>query len=118
MVASGAAVRVHIQHPPSNSPVIIQDGDLQLLGRLEGDCGNCYVLIDIHTNRWYPQGEKIWPEEDGSFSQKIALGGEKYDRCHHLLRARVLDSADRVIAVTWVPDVARANPDGTMPNCQ
>ena len=77
-----------------------------------------FVLVDVFTNRWYPQGGKIFPTgADGAFSGTIELGGEGQQQCYHLVRAQLYDGFGKRQAVATQYGISRANPDGSAPDC-
>lgn len=106
--------RVEIIDPP-NGEVVRTDGGATLLrGKVTGARTNWFVRIDVLTNRWYPQGEKIYPEvATGAFSQTIFLGG----KCNHFVRVRLFDERGKQVAAVSNFGIARANPDGSAPRC-
>jgi Dolichyl-phosphate-mannose-protein mannosyltransferase len=105
---------------PSSGQLVRTDRTVALLrGVVRGARPGSYVRVDVFTSRWYPQGERIFPDAaDGSFSRTIYLGGEGAQQCHHLVRARLYDAQDQEVASTVVYEIARANPDGSTPGCR
>jgi hypothetical protein len=78
-----------------------------------------YVLVDVFTNQWYLQGRKIFPGAPvGAFTQTIHLGGSGRQQCFHIVRVRLFDPAGHFLARAMNFDIARANPDGSPPNCR
>lgn len=107
--------RVEILYPPTGEVVRTNGGATLLRGKVSGARTSWYVQVDVLTNRWYPQGEKIYPEvATGVFSQTIFLGG----KCNHIVRVRLFDERGKQVAAASNFGIARANPDGTAPSCQ
>jgi hypothetical protein len=120
-----SAAKVALSRPgveilsPNSGQLVRTDHIVTMLrGVVHGAGSAGYLRVDVFTNQWYPQGEKIFPDSAGSFSQMIYLGGEGAQQCHHLVRARLYDAQDHVVASTVVYDIARANPDGSAPSCR
>ncbi len=106
--------RVEISYPPSGEVVRTDGGAVLLQGKVTGARTSWFVRIDVLTNRWYPQGEKIYPEvATGSFSQTIFLGG----KCNHFVRVRLFDERGKQVSAASNFGIARANPDGSAPAC-
>lgn len=105
---------------PANQAVVMTDQKTTVLHGQVTDAGpGWYVRVDVFTNRWYPQGGKIFPRaEDGSFSQQIYLAGGDRQQCNHLVRARLYDEHGRPEGVALNFGIARANPDGSAPPCR
>lgn len=105
--------RVEVLSPTSSEVVRVEGDAATLRGRTIGVQAGAYVRIEVLTNRWYPQGDKIFPGADGLFSQRIFLGAQ----CNHIIRARLFDERGKQIAAASNFGIARANPDGTAPAC-
>lgn len=105
---------------PAEGALVRTNGDLALLsGTVGGIQAGDYVLVDVFTNQWYRQGGKIFPgAPDGAFMQAIHLGGVGRQQCFHIVRARLFDPQGHFIARAMNFDIARANSDGSPPNCR
>lgn len=112
------AARVEIVSPGSGELVRTSGGQAAVTGRVTGAKPGFTVQIEIFTNKWYPQGAPVAPAADGSFRLTVHLGGEGPAQCHHLLRARLLDSAGKAVASDFRFGIARALPDGSSPGCR
>ncbi|HEV8383500.1 MAG TPA: glycosyltransferase family 39 protein [Candidatus Acidoferrales bacterium] len=127
-------IRVEITSPASGELVRTNGGETILTGRVAGSSSSeqeskswpfgaaqgkqdagATVQIEVFTNKWYPQGAPVTPAADGTFRAKINLGGQGAAQCHHLLRARLLDSAGKVVASDSHFGIIRAMPDGSPP---
>jgi hypothetical protein len=110
---------VQITFPPSGTPVVAKEHTVKLEGVTRGTQQGWYVSLEVFTNRWYPQGGKIFPTgADGAFSGTIELGGQGTQQCHHLVRARLYDDFGKRQAVDLQYGIARANQDGSAPVCR
>jgi hypothetical protein len=117
-VPGSAGPQIQIVSPIGQSVVKAAESTTLLEGVARGAGPGWFVLVDVFTNRWYPQGGKIFPARaDGAFSGTIQLGGEGRQQCYHLVRARLYDDHGQRQAVAIQFGIARANPDGTAPNC-
>jgi hypothetical protein len=105
---------------PTEGAVVRTDGDSATLsGMVKGIQTGDYVLVDVFTNQWYLQGRKIFPGAPvGAFTQTIHLGGSGRQQCFHIVRVRLFDPAGHFLARATNFDIARANPDGSPPNCR
>jgi hypothetical protein len=119
-VTSTAAptARVEILSPGSGEVVRTKATVTEVTGRVTGATPGSTVQIEVFTNKWYAQGKPVAPAADGAFRQTINLGGEGVAQCHHLLRARLLDSAGKVVTSDFRFGIARAMPDGSSPPCK
>jgi hypothetical protein len=124
--APASDVRIEITSPASGDMVRTNGGETILTGRVAGSSSSeqesksrqdagATVQIEVFTNKWYPQGAPVTPAADGTFRAKINLGGQGAAQCHHLLRARLLDSAGKVVASDSHFGIIRAMPDGSPP---
>lgn len=112
--ADTALPRVEIREPATGAAVRTKGIEATLKGVVFGSRSGWYVRTDIYTNKWYPQGDKIFPNAtDGAFTQTIYLGGP----CNHFVRVRLFDETGKQVASASSYGVARANPDGTPPAC-
>jgi hypothetical protein len=114
-----AGPQIEIVSPSRQSVVQTAESTTLLQGVAKGAGLGWFVLVDVFTNRWYPQGGKIFPAgADGTFSGTIQLGGEDRQRCYHLVRTRLYDDHGQRQAVAVQYGIARANPDGSAPDCR
>lgn len=118
-VPGSAGPQIEIVSPSRQSVVQTAESPNSLQGVARGARPGWFVLVDVFTNRWYPQGGKIFPAGvDGAFSGTIQLGGEGRQQCYHLVRARLYDDHGQRQAVAMQYGIARANPDGSAPDCR
>jgi hypothetical protein len=118
-VPGSAGPQIEIVSPIGQSLVKTAEPTTLLQGVARGARSGWFVLADVFTNRWYPQGGKIFPAgADGAFSATIQLGGEDRQQCYHLVRARLYDDHGQRQAVAVQYGIARANPDGSAPDCR
>ena len=111
-------LRIEIIVPASNAVVKTENNVTLVRGVLRGAGPGWFAVVDVHTNRWYTQGGKIFPAEpDGAFSVAIYLRGEGRQQCCHVVRARLYDSRGRRQATSVQFGVVRTNADGSPPNC-
>ncbi|HKV26908.1 MAG TPA: glycosyltransferase family 39 protein [Candidatus Acidoferrales bacterium] len=105
---------------PAQGALVQTHGDLATLsGTVKGIQAGDYVLVDVFTNQWYRQGGKFFPgAPDGAFTQAIHLGGGGRQQCFHVARARLFDAEGHFIARAMNFAIARANADGSPPNCR
>jgi hypothetical protein len=114
---STAAVRVIINSPQTGSVVQTKGIVASLEGNTYGAPPKSRIGIEVFTNRWYSQPE-VALRPSGSFSETIYLGGEGNEQCHHMIRARLYDERGYAMAMDLVYNVSRANPHGSVPQCQ
>jgi hypothetical protein len=118
-VPVSAGPQIEIVSPSRQSVLQTNKSSNFLQGVARGARPGWFVLVDVFTNRWYRQGGKIFPaREDGTFSGTIQLGGEDRQQCYHLVRARLYDDHGQRQAVAVQYGIARANPDGSAPDCR
>jgi hypothetical protein len=110
--------RVEIQAPPSGVPVATEGIETPLEGRVFDAPAGSFLRVDLFTDRWYPQGDRVFPDAAGAFTQAVYLGGQGVQQCAHVLRARLFAPGGRYLATASELGVIRANPDGTMPACR
>jgi hypothetical protein len=116
---AAAGSQVEILYPVSQAVVSTTATSSVLQGVTMGAGPGWFVLLDVFTNRWYPQGEKIFLRGvNDAFSAPIQLGGEGRQQCYHLVRARLYDDRGKREAVAMQYGIARANPDGAAPSCR
>ena len=116
---SAASPQIEIRFPASQSVVKTTATTASVQGVARGVRPGWFVLLDVFTNRWYPQGGKIPPAgSNGAFSETIELGGQGGQQCHHLVRAQLYDDFGKRQAVALQYGIARANPDGSAPVCR
>jgi hypothetical protein len=116
---SAASPQIEILSPASQSVVKTSATTTSVEGVARGARPGSFVLLDVFTNRWYPQGGKIFPAgTNGAFSGTIELGGQGGQQCHHLVRAQLYDDFGKRQAVALLYGIARANPDGSSPVCR
>ena len=109
-----ARPQIQITAPAAGALVRTQNKATMLTAVVDGIQPGDYALVDVFTNRWYPQSEKIRPgAPDGSFSQMIYLAGEGREQCYHIVRVRVFDSRGDFLTAAMNFNIARANADGT-----
>ena len=114
---SGPSVR--IAFPPSNSTVdaTADSSGIELVGTVAETQPDWYVKVEVFTNEWYAQGLRARIRADGSFRQKVFLGGQNGQQCYHILRARLFDADGHERAHTLNYGIVRANPGGSAPPC-
>lgn len=102
---------------PTNNELI--SGDTTVAGGVvRGAQPGWYVRVDIFTDRWYEQDGDVPLGADGSFKQRIHLGGEGVQQCNHLLRVRLFDASGKIQATALNYGITRANGDGSAPACR
>ncbi len=110
---------VRVLTPASNTVVSVTTGSATVAeGVATGAHPGWYIRMEVFTDRWYAQGDRIEIAPGGSFRQEIYLAGEHRQQCFHILRTRLFDQADSVRAVSFNYGIARANPDGSIPACR
>jgi hypothetical protein len=111
--------QLQILSPASNAVVPTDHTATTLQARVIGIDPDDYVLADVFTNRWYPQGRKILPGAvDADFGATVYLAGEGREQCYHIVRLRLFDSSGHFLSSAMSFNVARANPDGSAPSCR
>jgi dolichyl-phosphate-mannose-protein mannosyltransferase len=111
--------QIEIVFPTNRAIVKTTETSAVLQGVTRGAGPGWFALVDVFTNRWYPQSVKVFPGGAyGSFSGPIQLGGEGTQQCYHLVRARLYDDRGQRQAVAMQYGIARANSDGSSPNCR
>ncbi|MFI5059527.1 MAG: ArnT family glycosyltransferase [Candidatus Acidiferrales bacterium] len=116
---SATSPQIEILSPATQSVVKTTATTTSVQGVSRGARPGSFVLLDVFTNRWYPQGGKIVPAiSNGAFSGTIELGGQGGQQCHHLVRAQLFDDFGRRQAVALLHGIARANLDGSAPVCR
>jgi hypothetical protein len=113
-----AAARVEIVSPGNGELVRTSATQTEVAGRVTGVAPGAKVLVEVFTDKWYSQGTPVPPAADGTFRANINLGGVGLAQCNHLLRARLLDSAGRLLASDFHFGITRAMPDGSAPPCR
>ena len=110
--------RVEITNPAGGT-VVKTDGYLAPVeGRVTGAPQGAHLLAGLFTNRWYPQGDRIFPNSaDGKFSLTVYLGGMGVQQCNHVIRVRLYDAGGRQLASAVNFNISRANPVGSAPRC-
>jgi hypothetical protein len=109
---------IQLLTPASGAVVNTQDRAVNAEGMVTGAQPGWYAVVEVFTDRWYEQGDRVAIAADGSFHQRIFLGGEGPQQCYHLVRARLFDGARRQQAVTLNYGVGRAGPPGACPVMQ
>jgi 4-amino-4-deoxy-L-arabinose transferase-like glycosyltransferase len=115
-VESTPAIR--ILNPASNALVRTNGNTVVLDGVATGGEPGWSAQLEVFTDRWYTSRESIPIAADGTFHGNITLGGNGWQQCSHLVRARLLDQAGHSRAVTMNYGITRANPDGSAPGCR
>jgi hypothetical protein len=116
---SAASPQIEILSPASQSVIKTTATTASVQGVARGARPGWFVLLDVFTNRWYPQRGRISPAgSNGAFSETIELGGQGGQQCHHLVRAQLYDDFGKRQAVALQYGIARANPDGSAPVCR
>ncbi len=100
---------------PRNGEVVRTDGAAaRVQVKVVGAQPGWSAKVDVLTNRWYPQGKIVFDAGgDRTAMTTIYLGSQ----CHHIVRARLFDADGKQLASSTHFGIARANPDGTAPNC-
>lgn len=109
---------IRLLTPPSGAVVNTQNKSIEAEGVTTGSQPGWFAEMDVFTDRWYPQGDRIPVAPDGSFHQKIFLGGEGPQQCYHLVRARLFDVKGRQQATVMNYGVGRAGPPNACPVLQ
>jgi dolichyl-phosphate-mannose-protein mannosyltransferase len=109
---------VSIISPASNSVVNSKGGPVLVEGLANGAQAGWTAQVEVFTDQWYAAEKAVPVQADGKFFQPIYLGGEGKQQCSHLLRARLFDQNGNPRAVTLNYGIARANQDGSLPNCR
>ena len=99
---------IHLTSPASGALVTTQNDATIAEGVATGAHTDWYAEIEVFTNQWYRQGERVRIAPDGSFRQSIYLGGQGPQQCYHLVRARLFDDKGRQRAIALNYGVARA----------
>ncbi|HLK07465.1 MAG TPA: glycosyltransferase family 39 protein [Candidatus Angelobacter sp.] len=94
-----------ISEPASNA--IVDGGTTTLRGMATQARPGSFALVEVFTDRWYRQGEYVPIAADGTFSQKVYLGGQGKQQCSHLVRARLYDSRGHAQAVAMNYGIVR-----------
>jgi hypothetical protein len=110
--------RVEIHAPLAGIPAPARGIEARLAGRVIDAPAGSYLTADVFTDRWYPQAERIVPDQGGAFESPIYLGGQGAGQCGHVLRVRLYGPEGRRLAAAAQVGVVRANPDGSMPACR
>jgi len=111
--------QIEILSPASQSVVKTAGTAAHVQAVAQGARPGWFVLMDVFTNRWYPQGRKIFPAvSNGAFSGTVELGGQGRQQCHHLVRAQLYDDFGKRQAVAMQYGISRANADGSAPGCR
>ena len=113
----GSSLR--ITYPASNSTVdaSANSSGVEVVGATAGTQPDWYVQVEVFTNEWYAQGAHVRIRADGTFRQKVFLGGQANQQCYHILRARLFDAGGQEHAHTLNYGIVRANTDGSAPPC-
>ena len=90
------------------SKAVVDGGITTLRGIATQAQPGSFALVEVFTDRWYRQGEYVPIGADGTFSQKVYLGGQGKQQCSHLVRARLYDSRGNAQAVAMNYGIARA----------
>lgn len=99
---------IRLVSPPNNGLVPDINAATTAEGVVNGAGAGWYVELEVFTNRWYSQADKIPIAPDGTFQHAVYLRGIGRQRCSHLIRARLFDEAGRTRATTFNYGIARA----------
>jgi hypothetical protein len=110
--------RIEVRAPLADRPVQTEGIQARLSGQVFNAPAGSYLTVDLFTDRWYHQGDRIAPDEAGAFTHTIYLGGQGVQQCSHVLRVRLFAPDSRYLATAAQLGLVRANPDGTMPACR
>jgi hypothetical protein len=110
--------RIEIHAPLAGTPVRTVGIEARLTGQVFNAPVGSYLVVDLFTDRWYRQADRVVADETGAFTQTIYLGGQGAQQCAHVLRVRLLAPSGRYLATAAEVGVVRANPDGTTPACR
>ena len=92
--------------------------ETKLTGQVFDAPAGSYLTVDLFTDRWYHQGDRVAPDGAGAFTQTVYLGGQGAQQCSHVLRVRLFAPGGGHLATATELGVIRANPDGTAPDCR
>jgi Dolichyl-phosphate-mannose-protein mannosyltransferase len=106
-VSPAGGPSIQLTAPASGALVTTVNDSTPAEGVATGAHANWYAQIEVFTDRWYPQGGRVPVAPDGSFRQKIYLGGQGPQQCSHLVRARLFDDTGRQQAVALNFGIAR-----------
>lgn len=96
---------VQLTAPISGATV---NGISSIEGRTSDADPGSKVKLEIFSDRWYSLG-KLPLRADGSFDfPKAVFGGQQWQACNHMVRARLYDAAGHPRAVSVVFNIARA----------
>ncbi len=112
------SARLIVDTPLANGTVISagREPRATVRGRVENSTDGMRVTVDVLTNRWYRQSDALLAA-DGTFVTTAVLGGTGAQRCHHVLRVRVVGARDRILDEVTVPNIRRAAPDSVAILC-
>lgn len=116
--ASPDRPRIEIRAPLAGAPVLTNGIETKLTGQVFNAPAGSYLIVDLFTDRWYLQGDRVAPDEAGAFTQTVYLGGQGVQQCSHVLRVRLFAPGGSHLATAAELGVVRANPDGTAPSCR
>jgi 4-amino-4-deoxy-L-arabinose transferase-like glycosyltransferase len=115
---SSGRPRIEIRAPLAGVPVLADGIEAKLTGQVFDAPAGSYLTVDLFTDRWYHQGDRVSPNEAGAFAHTVYLGGQGVQQCSHVLRLRLFAPDGRYLATATELGVIRANPDGTAPSCR
>jgi hypothetical protein len=108
--------RINISSPTDGA--LIAGEATEADGSVKGAQPGWYIRAEIFTDRWYDQGDGVPLGSDGTFKQRVHLGGEGAQQCNHLLRVRAYDENGELKATALNYGITRANADGSAPACR
>ncbi len=115
VVALQSAAKIAINSPQTGD--FVPKSAVDVKGQFAGAPPNSFVGVDVFTDRWYSIG-RAKLTADGGFEAKAVLGGQGYQQCSHMLRARLYDAQGQPLAVALNFNIGRLNPDGSKPVCE
>jgi 4-amino-4-deoxy-L-arabinose transferase-like glycosyltransferase len=116
--ASPGRPRIEIRAPLAGVPVLTHGIETKLTGQVFGAPAGSYLTVDLFTDRWYLQADRVAPDQAGTFTQTVYLGGQGVQQCGHVLRVRLFAPGGGHLATATELGVIRANADGTAPSCR
>jgi hypothetical protein len=100
---------------PTAGSVTVAGGDRPVVlvrGVVRNAPPGATLLVEVQTNRWYPQGEPLRLDAaDGRFEREAFLGGSGEQQCAHTIRLSLLGTAGRLLREVYIDRVARVAPD-------
>lgn len=100
---------------PVAGSVAVAGGDRPVVlvqGTVQNAPPGATLLVEVQTNRWYPQGEPLRLDAAGGrFEREAFLGGTGEQQCDHTIRLSLLGAGGRLLREVYIDRVARVAPD-------